>query len=85
MYAALLVEAIKEIELENCATRAEASASSDSQDMWNDDDRAEYMGWIIDDFPGSAEQVGFPHNQRLLFDKRNVMVHDVHTIHRLYS
>lgn len=58
MYAALLVEAIKEIEEENIAARAEANESSDGQGkITSDDDRAEYMGWIIDDFPGTAEQV----------------------------
>lgn len=52
------MEAIKEIEEENLAARAEANESSDGQGKnTSDDDRAEYMGWIIDDFPGTAEQV----------------------------
>eukprot|EP00903_Cladosiphon_okamuranus_P015252 g14094.t3 len=59
VYAALLVEAIKEIEEENVdvAARAEAIVQSDGQEvMPSDDGRAEYMGWIIDDFPGTAGQ-----------------------------
>lgn len=58
MYAALLVEAIREIEEENQAMQAQASESSDDGGvMLSGDDRAEYMGWIMDDFPGTAEQV----------------------------
>lgn len=57
MYAALLVEAIKEIEEENQATRLEANGGRGGGRMPSDDDRGEYMGWIIDDFPGTAEQV----------------------------
>ncbi|CAM9201758.1 unnamed protein product [Ectocarpus fasciculatus] len=57
VYAALLVEAIREIEEENQAMQAQASESSDVGGvMLSGDDRAEYMGWIIDDFPGTAEQ-----------------------------
>lgn len=38
--------------------QAQASESSDVGGvMLSGDDRAEYMGWIIDDFPGTAEQV----------------------------
>lgn len=52
------MEAIKEIEEENKAARAEANESIEGQGvMPPDDGRAEYMGWIIDDFPGTAEQV----------------------------
>lgn len=58
MYAALLVEAIREIEEENQAMQAQVGESSDvGGAMLSGDDRAEYMGWIIDDFPGTAEQV----------------------------
>lgn len=58
MYAALLVEAIKEIEEDNLAATAEANKSRDvGGNMSLDDDRAEYTGWIVDDFPGTAEQV----------------------------
>lgn len=54
------MEAIKEIEEENIAARAEADESSDGQGvMPPDDGRAEYMGWIIDDFPGTPEQVRY--------------------------
>ncbi|CAM9137868.1 unnamed protein product [Ectocarpus sp. 4 AP-2014] len=57
VYAALLVEAIREIEEENQAVQAQASESSEVGGvMLSGDDRAEYMGWIIDDFPGTAEQ-----------------------------
>eukprot|EP00752_Nemacystus_decipiens_P002219 g2107.t3 len=57
VYAALLVEAIKEIEEENKAARAEINEQSDGQGvMPPDGGRAEYMGWIIDDFPGTTEQ-----------------------------
>lgn len=60
VYAALLIEAIKEIEEENKAARAEANESSDWQGvMPPDDGRAEYMGWIIDDFPCTTEQVRY--------------------------
>lgn len=52
------MEAIKEIKEENIAARAEANESSDDPGvMPPDDGRAEYMGWIIDDFPGTVEQV----------------------------
>ncbi len=38
--------------------RAETNDSNDGQGaMPSEDDRAEYVGWIIDDFPGTAEQV----------------------------
>lgn len=57
MYAALLVEAIKEIEEDNQAIRLEANGTRDDGRMPSNDDRGEYMGWIIDDFPGTAEQV----------------------------
>lgn len=60
VYAALIVEGIKEIEEENLAARAEANESSDGRGMLPlDGDQEEYMGWIIDDFPGTAQQV-FP-------------------------
>lgn len=52
------MEAIKEIEEENIAARAEAKESSDGQGVMPlDESRAEYIGWIIDDFPGTADQV----------------------------
>lgn len=57
MYAALLIEAIKEIEKDNQATRLEANGARGGGRMPSEDDREEYMGWIIDDFPGTAEQV----------------------------
>ncbi|CAB1113052.1 unnamed protein product [Ectocarpus sp. CCAP 1310/34] len=57
VYAALLVEAIREIEEENQAMQAQASESTEVEGvMLSSGDRAEYMGWIIDDFPGTAEQ-----------------------------
>ncbi|CAN0085787.1 unnamed protein product, partial [Ectocarpus sp. 12 AP-2014] len=57
VYAALLVEGIREIEEENQAMQALASESSEVGGvMLSGGDRAEYMGWIIDDFPGTAEQ-----------------------------
>lgn len=38
--------------------RAEANDSKDGQRaISSHDDRGEYVGWIIDDFPGTAEQV----------------------------
>ena len=48
VYAALLVKAITEIEDDNVA---------DVSMVAPEDDRADYRGWIIDDFPNSAEQV----------------------------
>ncbi|CAM9397884.1 unnamed protein product, partial [Ectocarpus sp. 12 AP-2014] len=57
VYAALLVEGIREIEEENQAMQAQASESSEVGGViLSGGDRAEYMGWIIDDFPGTAEQ-----------------------------
>ncbi|CAN0076746.1 unnamed protein product [Scytosiphon promiscuus] len=57
VYAALVVEGIKEIEEENVTARAEANESSDMHGIMSSDcDRAEYMGWIIDDFPATAQQ-----------------------------
>lgn len=55
MYAALLVLGIKEIEQENQALTAEANTSENS--FSEDGDCSQYMGWIIDDFPGTIEQV----------------------------
>lgn len=59
MYAALLVEAIKDIEEDNRSSRAELRSIRGGQRQGSspDDDRTEYMGWVIDDFPGNAEQV----------------------------
>ena len=57
MYAALLVEAIKDIEEDNKTSRAELKCIRGDQGSSSDDDRTEYMGWVIDDFPGNAEQV----------------------------
>lgn len=57
MYASLLVEAIKGIEEENQGARAQADDASNGQETSADRDRAGYMGWIIDDFPGTVEQV----------------------------
>ncbi|CAM9180110.1 unnamed protein product, partial [Hapterophycus canaliculatus] len=57
VYAALIVEGIKEIGKENLVARAEAKEPNcGGGAMPSDGDHAEYMGWIIDDFPGTAEQ-----------------------------
>lgn len=57
MYAALLVEAIKDIEEDNQASRAELNGIRSGLESTSEDDRTEYMGWVIDDFPGNADQV----------------------------
>lgn len=57
VYAALLVEAIKGIEEDNRSSRAELKNIRGGQGSSPDDDRTEYMGWVIDDFPGNADQV----------------------------
>lgn len=57
VYAALLVEAIKDIEEDNRSSRAELKHIRGGQGSSPDDDRTECMGWVIDDFPGNAEQV----------------------------
>lgn len=57
MYAALLVEAIKGIEVENQATQFEETNARGNQAISSNEDRSQYMGWIIDDFPSTAEQV----------------------------
>ncbi|CAM9093241.1 unnamed protein product, partial [Laminaria digitata] len=56
VYAALVVEAIKDMEEDNQASRAELKGIRGRQGSSSDDDRTEYMGWVIDDFPGNAEQ-----------------------------
>lgn len=66
VYAELVVEAIAEIEQENAAaasrtSKAQKNANPGDHDHEkitpSEDDHAEYMGWIIDDFPNSAKQV----------------------------
>lgn len=57
VYAALVVQAIKDMEEDNQASRAELKGIRGRQGSSCDDDRTEYMGWVIDDFPGNAEQV----------------------------
>lgn len=51
--------AIKEIEEENQAASVEAQGSGgDGEEVLPENgDRLQCMGWIIDDFPGTAEQV----------------------------
>lgn len=57
VYVALLVLAIKEVEEENQAARAEVQSSGDVGDILVEKYQTHYMGWIIDDFPGTTEQV----------------------------
>lgn len=54
VYAELLVLAIKETEQQNQAAVAEEEGSESSV---IDDGGMTYMGWIIDDFPCTVEQV----------------------------
>lgn len=55
VYAALLVLGIKEIDEENRTMVAKAQPGE--KDLSEDGDYSRYMGWIIDDFPGTIEQV----------------------------
>lgn len=57
MYAALLALAIEEMAHEQLTT-AEAPGIGDGKRMPRSNDQP-YMGWIIDDFPGTVEQVRY--------------------------